>query len=82
MLLYVIGDLAVTRKLDIEFLAPVRLQVPYEVSARLKARDGRKLHVVAEVRAQRTGDLVASATGVFIVVDLAHFLAALRSDPE
>jgi acyl-coenzyme A thioesterase PaaI-like protein len=81
MLLYVIGDLAVTRKLDIEFLAPVRLQVPYEVSAMLKARNGRKLHVAAEVRAQRTGDVVASATGVFIVVDLAHFIAALRPDP-
>jgi len=80
MLLYVIGDMAVTRKLDVEFLAPVRLKVPYEVSATLKARDGRKLHVAAEVRAQGAGDVVASAIGVFIVVDLAHFIAALRPE--
>ncbi|WP_296388132.1 PaaI family thioesterase [Williamsia sp.] len=80
MLLYVIGDMAVTRKLDIEFLAPVLLQMPYEVSAILKERDGRKLHVAAEVRAQHTGDIVASAEGVFIVVDLAHFIAALRPE--
>ena len=36
MLLYVVGEMAVTRKLDTEFFAPVLLGVPYEVSAQLK----------------------------------------------
>jgi acyl-coenzyme A thioesterase PaaI-like protein len=73
MLLYVVGDMAVTRKLDTEFFAPVLLGAPYEVSANLVSRAGRKLEVRTEMREESTGKLVASADGLFVVVTLEHF---------
>lgn len=79
MLLYVVGDMAVTRKLDTEFFAPVLLGAPYEVSADLVSRIGRKLEVRTELREEATGQLVASADGLFVVVTLEHFTSSLRN---
>ena len=39
MLLYVVGEMAVTRRFDTEFYAPVLLGVPYEVSAGAGVQD-------------------------------------------
>ncbi|AYE96384.1 PaaI family thioesterase [Mycobacterium paragordonae] len=78
MLLYVVGEMAVTRKLDTEFFAPVLLGVPYEVSAELVSRTGRKLEVRTELREEATGQLVASASGLFVVVTLDHFTSSIQ----
>lgn|GEM_PF-3160190 len=78
MLLYVVGEMAVTRKLDAEFFAPVLLGTRYEVSADLVSRTGRKLAVRADLREAATGQLVASAVGLFIVVTLDHFTTTLE----
>lgn len=83
MLLYVVGEMAVTRKLDSEFFAPVLLGTRYEVSADLVSRTGRKLKVRAELREATTGQRVASAVGLFIVVTLEHFTSTLgKSSPN
>lgn len=83
MLLYVVGEMAVTRKLDTEFFAPVLLGTRYEVSADLVSRTGRKLKVRAELREATTGQRVASAVGLFIVVTLEHFTSTLgKSSPN
>lgn len=78
MLLYVVGEMAVTRKLDTEFYAPALLGVPHEVSAELVSRTGRKLEVRTELRDETTGQLVASASGLFVVVTLAHFTSSIQ----
>ena len=54
MLLYVVGEMAVTRRFDTEFYAPVLLGVPYEVSAELVSKTGRKLEVRTELREETT----------------------------
>lgn len=79
MLLYVVGDMAVTRKLDTKFFAPVLLGAQYEVSADLVSRTGRKLEVRTELREEATRQLVASADGLFVVVTLEHFTSSLRN---
>ncbi|MBI3212752.1 MULTISPECIES: PaaI family thioesterase [Mycobacteriaceae] len=78
MLLYVVGEMAVTRRFDTEFYAPVLLGVPYEVSAELVSKTGRKLEVRTELREETTGQLVASASGLFVVVTMAHFTSSIQ----
>ena len=82
MLLYVVGEMAVTRKLNTDFFAPVLLHKPYLVGADLVSRTGRRLEVRAELREETTQKLVASADGLFVVVTLAHFTdAAGKASP-
>ncbi len=71
--LYVVGDLAVTRHLEVGYRAPVRLGVPYLLEARLDRRDGRKLFVSAR-GTDEDGALVVEASAVFIVVEVQHFV--------
>jgi acyl-coenzyme A thioesterase PaaI-like protein len=75
-LLYVVGELAVTRKLEVEYLAPVLLNTPYCLRADLLSRYGRKLRLRATVNDQN-GRVVATSTALFVVVDPGHFTAAL-----
>jgi acyl-coenzyme A thioesterase PaaI-like protein len=70
--LYVVGDLAVTRHLEVGYRAPVLLGVPYLFEAGLDQRQGRKLFVSAR-GVDEQGALVVEAKAVFIVVDLQHF---------
>ncbi len=78
MLLYTVGEMAVTRRLDTEFHAPpVLLGTRYVITADLQRRRGRKLDVTARMEVATTGDLAASARALFIVVDLAHFTTSL-----
>lgn len=74
-LLYPLGELAVTRHLDVDYLAPVRLNTPYTLCADLRFRDGRKLHLGARIE-DTAGRSVVTATAVFVVVDPAHFTGA------
>lgn len=71
-LLYVVGDLAVTRHLEVGYRAPVLLGVPYLLAARLDRRDGRKLFLSARGTDEQ-GALVVEAQALFIVVELQHF---------
>lgn len=76
-LLYLVGELAVTRRLEIDYRAPVRLGVPYLLRARVVRRDGRKLFVDA-AGTDEAGTPVLSAAALFVVVDQQHFTLAGR----
>jgi acyl-CoA thioesterase FadM len=76
-LLFVVGELAVTRSLQVEYLRPVRLEVPYVFTAGLDRRDGRELHLTAQLH-QPNGREVAQAAALFMVVPVEHFVRALQ----
>lgn len=64
---------AVTRDLQLRYRLPVRLDVETELTARLAARDGRELHLDAEVRQEDL--VVVTANATFIEVDVEHLAA-------
>jgi len=73
--LYLVGEPAVTRHLEVDYLAPVLLGVPYLLQAWLARRDGRKLFLQltgTDEQARRAVD----ARAVFVVVGLEHFTRA------
>ncbi|MHA4855124.1 PaaI family thioesterase [Rhodococcus sp. MSC1_016] len=72
-LLYTVGELAVTRRLDLDYLAPVLLATPYTLHADIRSRDGRKLNLAARIEDIEARS-VATATALFIVVEVEHFL--------
>lgn len=76
-LLFIVGELAVTRTLQIEYLAPARLDVPYALSAGLDTRVGRRLHVTAQMTHPSGGE-VATSTALFVTVPVQHFSRALE----
>jgi acyl-coenzyme A thioesterase PaaI-like protein len=71
-LLYKVGQPAVTRSLTIDYLAPVLLEVPYQLAAKITGAEGRKLFVEAAVTGA-AGEAVARARALFLLVDVAHF---------
>jgi acyl-coenzyme A thioesterase PaaI-like protein len=71
-LLYAIGDLAVTRKLEVEYLRPVLLDVEYTLRANIAERAGRKIHMAATLE-DSTGLLGARSSALFVTVDIEHF---------
>jgi acyl-coenzyme A thioesterase PaaI-like protein len=71
-LLYSIGDLAVTRKLDVEYLRPVLLDVEYTLRATIAERAERKIHMAATIE-DSTGLLGARSSALFVTVDIDHF---------
>jgi acyl-coenzyme A thioesterase PaaI-like protein len=73
---FVLGRVAVTRHLGVDYHAPVVLGVPYTLTAWLLRHDGRKLFIRAEGHAAG-GELAFSADGLFLEVDTAHFVRAL-----
>ena len=77
--LTLIGVLAVTRHLAVNYHAPTRLNAPYELSAWLVRRDGRKLFLRAEGHAPH-GQLTFAGDGVFLHVDPEHFARATSAD--
>jgi len=61
----------VTRRFELDYLRPVVLGTEYDVVARCLRIEGRKVFLRAELL---DGDeVVASADGIFITVDLEHF---------
>jgi len=71
-LLYSIGELAVTRKLEVEYLGRVLLDVEYTLRATIAERAGRKIHMAATLEGT-TGLLVARSNALFVTVDIDHF---------
>lgn len=76
-LLFIVGELAVTRSLQIEYLAPVVLDVPHTLTAGLDRREGRRLHVSAHLH-EAGGREIATATALFMTVPVEHFARALN----
>ena len=64
------GLIALTRRMEIDYLKPVPLGVPLLISGRAAEveSDGRKHFRVGEIR-NEAGELLASSTGLFIEVD-------------
>jgi acyl-coenzyme A thioesterase PaaI-like protein len=77
-LLFVVRQPAVTRKLEVEYLKPVLVGVPYDVVAKVDRFEGRKLFVSCEGR-NPDGELVFRGGGLFLVVDVSHFDQGLTS---
>lgn len=80
-LLYVAGVPGVTRKLDVEYLRPVLVGVPYTVRGRLDERDGRKLWVSCS-GTDASGVEAFRAHGLFLAVGLEHFSRTQRGDGQ
>ncbi len=71
-LLFVVQAPAVTRKLEVEYLKPVLVGVPYELCAKVDSFEGRKLFVSCEGR-NPDGELTFRGGGLFLTVDVSHF---------
>jgi acyl-coenzyme A thioesterase PaaI-like protein len=71
---YIIGRLqepAFTGELTVRYEAPVPIETPLEMRARLVDRERRKLFITAECRDD--GDVVATCKAIYITVDPARF---------
>ena len=71
-LLFVVRAPAVTRKLEVEYLKPVLIGVPYELVAKVDSFEGRKLRVSCEGHSPE-GVLTFRGGGLFLTVDVSHF---------
>ncbi len=71
-LLFVVREPAVTRKLEVEYLRPVLVGVPYDLVAKVDLFEGRKLFVSCEGRSPE-GVLTFRGNGLFLTVDVSHF---------
>jgi len=71
---YVIGQLrqpAFTGELTVRYLAPVPVEQPLEMRARLESRERRKLFITAEAR--HGEQIVATCRAIYITVDPAKY---------
>lgn len=71
--LHLVGEPAVTRQLQVDYLAPIRLDAPLDLAAHLARRDGRKLFLEANGTDVASGRTLLTAQAVFVVVPLEHF---------
>lgn len=71
-ILYVVEEIAVTRTLTVDYLAPVPLGQPHRITARLQRRHGRRLHLEA-TGIGHDGITRFTAEALFLVVDHDHF---------
>lgn len=79
--LYLVGEPAVTGHLSVDYLAPVLVNTPYELRARLDRREGRKLFLIAE-GTNEAGTVVVRADAIFVIVGMSHFAdASKQSSP-
>jgi acyl-coenzyme A thioesterase PaaI-like protein len=78
---YLVGGPAVTRRLELEYLRPVLLEVPYRLEAQLTGRDERRLQVAATITGPE-GQKVLASTAVFVLVDVDHFATAYARTRE
>jgi acyl-coenzyme A thioesterase PaaI-like protein len=69
---------AFTGELTVRYLAPVPIDEPLEIRARLDGRERRKLFISGEVRAD--GTVIATCRAIYITVDQSTF--ALAPDPR
>jgi acyl-coenzyme A thioesterase PaaI-like protein len=71
---FVIGQLhepAFTGELTVRYLAPVPVDEPLEMRARLESRERRKLFITAEAR--HDGTVIATCRAIYITVDPSRF---------
>jgi len=73
--------LAMTRHIEVDYLRPVPLYKPLILTSRHLSREGRKLFHHAEIQSP-TGDVLARAKGLFIVVDERLLKLAGLTQPE
>lgn len=73
--------LAMTRHMEIDYLRPVPLFQPLTVISRHLRREGRKLFHHAEIQSP-TGEVLAQAKGLFIVLDKKTLAAAGLTQAE
>lgn len=76
--LYVVREPGVTRRLEVDFLRPVLVGTSYALRGRVDRREGRKVFTSCEGAAP-DGTVAFRATGLFVVVPLAHFAVGLSS---
>ncbi len=76
-LLYVVRVPGVTRHLEVDYLAPVLIDVPYEVRGRVERREGRKIWLSC-TGTDPSGTTAFRGSALFLEVPLAHF--AVGSD--
>lgn len=79
-LLLILQRPAVTAKLEVNYRRPAFLGRRFEIEAWIEATNGRKLWLAGELRDQ--GEPVADARGLFIEVELEHFLQGAHSRPS
>lgn len=75
-LLPIIGTMAFTGRLTLDYRAPCPLGEPLEFRARLDRRDGRKLHIACT--GSSTGRVFVESTAIFIAVEF-HKLAGAET---
>lgn len=79
-LLVILERPAVTAKLEVNYRRPAFLSRRFEINAWVEQTDGRKLWLAGELRDE--GELVADARGLFLEVDLEHFLQGAAGRPS
>lgn len=78
-LLYIIGEPAVTAKLEVNYRRPVTLDTEYTLRAKLESREGRKLFTTVQMH-DASGAVVADGKGLFVTVSMDHFTKDLPPD--
>lgn len=76
---YVSGHAAMTRTLDVVYLAPTPHGVDLHVSARVDRIDGRKISVTAQIAHE--GTVTATASALFIALTRDNVARIFRVDP-
>lgn len=79
--LTLLGQPAVTRRLEVDYLKPVILGEPHRMVGRVESVDGRKIWLAMEALAP-DGQPRFTARGLFIRVGLEHFLAGLSPEEQ
>jgi uncharacterized protein (TIGR00369 family) len=69
---YLIGQPAVTRSLTIDYLRPVRIGAPCQITARIERREDRKLFLSSK-GVDTSGTTLFTAKALFLVVGFEHF---------
>jgi acyl-coenzyme A thioesterase PaaI-like protein len=70
-LVFVLDQPAVTARLELDYRRQAKLGRDLSIEAWAEARDGRKLHLAAEMR--EGDDVIAEARGLFVAVDVEDF---------
>jgi acyl-coenzyme A thioesterase PaaI-like protein len=75
-LLFIVREPGVTRRLEVDYLKPVLIGVPYRIRGRVESRDGRKCWVSCLFTGP-DGEVAVTGRALFIVVDVAHFAVGM-----
>jgi acyl-coenzyme A thioesterase PaaI-like protein len=77
---YVAGHAAMTRTLDVVYLAPTPHGADLQLSARVERIDGRKIYAAAQLSHRET--VTATATALFIALTRDNVARIFRADPS